>query len=402
MRRPSHSPPAVGRLLRQTLTVAAAALGLWSSAQADSCLKPSGWYTIDANGARRESGADVLADMARRKIVLLGERHDSADHHAWQLATLGVLHNLRPRMVIGFEAFPRRVQPVLDKWIAGELSERKLLQQSDWEKVWGYPAELYLPLFRFARINAIPMRALNVDRELIQAISKKGWDGVPASQKEGVKRPAPPSPDYLDDLFKIYKLHPEVADPQTARRDGPDFLHFVDSQTTWDRAMAQGLAEALRTADGADHPLVVGIMGSGHVRFGRGVAYQLRDLGIESVGMLLPVRAGEDCSKLDDIADAVFAVPKLPPSAPPPPRLGIRIEQTKDGVHIVKVVEGSLAEKTGLRVGDRFVSIAGAKVARVSDVIGAVHEQPPGTWMPIRVRRDGQELELVVKFPSHK
>ena len=128
----------------------------------------------------------------------------------------------------------------------------------------------------------------------------------------------------------------------------------------------------------------------------------MRDLGIESVGMLLPVSASEDCSRLDGIADAVFAVPKLPPSAPPPPRLGIRIEQTKDGVNILNVVKGSLAEKTGLRVGDRFVSIAGTKVDRVSDVIRAVHEQPPGTWMPIRVRREGEELELVVKFPPHK
>lgn len=389
-------------MLRQTLTIAAAVLGLWSGAQADSCLKPSGWYATDANGARREHGADILADMARRKVVLLGEQHDDADHHAWQLATLGALHSLRPRMVIGFEAFPRRAQPVLDKWIAGELSERQLLEQSHWEEVWGFPAELYLPLFRFARINAIPMRALNVDHKLIRAISEKGWDAVPASQKEGVTLPAPPSPAYLDDLFRVYKLHPEAADPQKARRDGPDFQHFVESQTTWDRAMAQGLADALHTADGADHPLVVGIMGSGHVRYGRGVAHQLRDLGIESVGTLLPVSAGEDCSKLDGIADAVFAVPKLPPSAPPHPRLGIRIEQTKDGVNILKVVEGSLAEKTGLRVGDRFVSIAGTKVARVSEVIRAVHEQPPGTWMPIRIRRDGQELELVVKFPPDK
>ena len=340
--------------------------------------------------------------MAQRKVVLLGERHDDADHHAWQLATLGALHMLRPQMVIGFEAFPRRAQPVLDKWIAGELSERQLLEQANWEKVWGFPAELYLPLFRFARINAIPMRALNVDNALIRAISEKGWDAVPASQKEGVTRPAAPSPAYLDDLFRVYKVHPEAADPQKARRDGPDFLHFVESQTTWDRAMAQGLADALHAAPGADQSLVVGIMGSGHIRYGRGVAHQLRDLGIESVGMLLPVGAGEDCSKLDGIADAVFAVPQLPPSAPPPPRLGVRIEQNKDGVGILNVVEGSLAEKTGLRVGDRFVSVAGAKVTRVGEVIRAVHEQPAGTWMPIRVLRDGQELELVVKFPSER
>ena len=101
--------------------------------------------------------------------------------------------------------------------------------------------------------------------------------------------------------------------------------------------------------------------------------------------------------KLDGIADAVFAIPKLPSSAPPPARLGIRIEQTKDGVGIIEVMKGGLADRTGLRAGDRVVSVAGANVARVGDVIRAVHEQPAGTWMPIRVRREEQEVELVVK-----
>jgi len=224
---------------------------------------------------------------------------------------------------------------------------------------------------------------------------------VPASRKEGITRPAPPSQAYLDDLFEVYKLHPEARGPQGARRDGPGFLHFVDSQTVWDRAMAQGLADAVRAAGGAD-TLVVGVMGSGHVRYGRGVAHQLRDLGIHDVGMLLPVRAGEDCTKLDGIADAVFAISTLPSSAPPPPRLGVRIEQTKDGIGVVEVVKGSLAERSGLRAGDRFVSIAGAAVAGVDDVIRAVQEQPAGTWLPMRVRRGKKEIDLVAKFPPGK
>ena len=68
-------------------------------------------------------------------------------------------------MVIGFEMFPRRVQPALDRWVAGELTEAEFLQQAEWGKVWSMPAELYLPLFHFARMNRIPMLALNIDAE---------------------------------------------------------------------------------------------------------------------------------------------------------------------------------------------------------------------------------------------
>jgi uncharacterized iron-regulated protein len=389
----------VQRLACQLLAFAAAALGIWSGALAQDCLAPAAWYAPDADAARPEKGADVIAAMARRDVVLLGETHNSADDHAWQLATLGALHMLRPRMVIGFEAFPRKSQPVLDKWVSGELSERQLLEQTDWERVWGWSADLYLPLFRFARINRIPMRALNIDAKLIQAISAKGWDAVPETQKEGVTRPAAPSPSYLDDLFDAYELHPDRGGVEKARRDDPAFLHFVDSQTTWDRAMAQGLADVVRATRGAGQALVVGIMGSGHIRYGHGVAHQLRDLGVENIGMLLPVATRRDCSGLGGIADAVFAVPKLPSSAPPPPRLGVQIEQTKDGVSIAQVTAGSLAEATGLRSGDRIVSIAGEKIAHVGEVIRAVHAQPPGTWMPMRVLREGQEMDLVAKFP---
>lgn len=398
---PPRNPPSVLRRLRQSLALAAVALGVCGSALARDCLAPGAWFATESDAVRPVKGNDLLAEMARRQVLLLGETHDDADDHAWQLATLGALHLLRPQMVIGFEAFPRRAQPVLDKWIAGELSERQLLEQADWDKVWGWPADLYLPLFRFARINRIPMRALNVDRALIKAISSNGWQAVPESQKEGVTRPAAPSPAYLDDLFEVYKMHPEGKGPDKDRQS-PGFLHFVDSQTTWDRAMAQGLAQAARASDGASQALVVGIVGSGHIRYGRGVAYQLRDLGIENIGMLLPVGASRDCAGLAGIADAVFAVPKLPASEPPPPRLGARIEQTKEGVGIEEVVKGSLAEYSGLRAGDRIVSIAGVNVARMGEVLRAVRAQPPGTWLPIRIRREGRELDLVVKFPPER
>jgi uncharacterized iron-regulated protein len=115
--------------------------------------------------------------------VLLGEQHDEPDHHQWQLQTLSALHAVRPVTAIGFESFPRRIQPVLDAWVAGELSPKQFLERSEWEKVWSFPAELYMPIFEFARVNRIPMVALNVERSLTKAVSDKGWDAVPDAQK---------------------------------------------------------------------------------------------------------------------------------------------------------------------------------------------------------------------------
>ena len=86
--------------------------------------------------------------------------------------------------------------------------------------------------------------------------------------------------------------------------------------------------------------------------------------------------------------------------APEPPRLGVRLEEKDGAVRIVDVTAGSLAERTGLKAGDQIVEVAGAPAKRTTAVIAAVRLQPAGTWLPLRVKRGDDTLDLVVKFPS--
>jgi len=301
-------------------------------------------------------------------------------------------------MVIGFEAFPRKAQPVLDQWVAGQLTAKQFLERVEWEKVWNMASELYMPLFDFARMNRLPMVALNVERTLTAAISKQGWDAVPAERREGVSRPATPSSAYENHLFDVYKQH-VAANKGTTSRSDPGFRNFVQSQTTWDRAMAEALAARLKGASGTQ-PLVVGIMGAGHVRHGYGVIHQLRDLGVTNVGGLIPTDGHTDCGELKaGYADAVFAVPTTPAEHTPPPRLGVRLELADGSVRVVEVEPNSLADKTGVKAGDRIVSVAGSPASAVSNVVAAVRGALPGTWLPLQVRRGDSNVELIVKFP---
>jgi len=339
--------------------------------------------------------------MAKRDVVLLGEQHDNPDHHQWQVQTVSALHSARPITAIGFESFPRRLQPVLDQWVNGELSPRQFLERAEWEKVWSFPPELYMPLFEFARVNRIPMIALNVERTLTRAVGEKGWDSVPESQREGLGRPAPASPAYEDMLFDVFGQHGPTDGKENTRanRKDPAFRNFVESQLTWDRAMAEALATRV-TAKDATRPLVVGIMGGGHVRDGYGVPYQLRDVGITKVGVLLPMEAGTDCEELkQDVADAVFALPAHVREKPAPPRLGVRLEMADGGVRVASISSGSLAETSGLRVGDQIVTVAGI-AANLTNVIAAVRTQPAGTWLPLQIRRAEDTVELIIKFPA--
>ena len=362
------------------------------------CLPPAAWHALTTDKPAAVTAEALLRDMAKRQVVLLGEIHDSAEHHAWQLQTLAALHVLRPQMVIGFEAFPRRVQPVLDRWVAGELTQREFLQQVEWEKVWNFPPALYLPLFEFARINRIPMIALNVDRALTAAVSRQGWENTPDAVKEGVSRPARPPEAYEKILREVYLAHvKDNAARQSAQHDDA-FRYFVESQTTWDRAMAEALASRVKPGSGA--PLLVGIMGSGHVRHGHGVAHQLRDLGVKNVGLLLPVSGTDDCGEIrTGLADAVFTVETARREPAPPPRLGVQLGTAENAVLITSVTAGSLAERTGLKAGDRVISVGGTTVTSMSRVIAAIREQPAGTWLPLQVKRGDEMLDLVVRFP---
>lgn len=383
------------------LAHAAAAQPREERSSAHSCLESAAWYTMTQSGPRASSAREVLTEMSRREIVLLGEQHDDPAHHQWQLQTLAALHVMRPDMIIGFESFPRRAQPILDRWIAGELTARQFLELTEWNKAWNYPPELYLPLFHFARLNRIPIIALNVDRALTEAVRQKGWDAVPDLLKEGVSRPAPASDTYLDMLFEVYKQHARdpKGKPAPASRGDRAFRHFVEAQLVWDRAMAEALANRLARND-SSRPLVVGIAGSGHLRGGHGVPRQLRDLGVERVGTLLPVNARRDCAEAKmGLADAIFALADPPREEAPRPRLGVRLEESAGEVRLADVVAGSLAEKTGLERGDRIVTIAGAPVTRMAAVIAAVRAQPAGTWLPVEVMRNREKREFVIKFP---
>jgi uncharacterized iron-regulated protein len=242
------------------------------------------------------------ATLADHAVVLLGESHDDAEHHRWQLRTVEALYARRPGMALGFEMFPRAAQPVLDRWAAGGLDEAAFLRDVDWPKVWGYDPELYLPLFRFARDHRVRMLALNVDRAVVRRVSQQGLAAVPRDEREGVGDPAPASSAYRDRLLAAFGQHQhgEVADAAS-----PAFQRFVDAQLLWDRAMAEGIAAAVRSG----RPLVVGIMGRGHVEHGDGVARQLADLGTGDVATALPWPADGSRPPLDpDVADVVYGV----------------------------------------------------------------------------------------------
>jgi uncharacterized iron-regulated protein len=361
----------------------------------DRCDVPVGqWYAPPQQPLAPDA---LFRDLTSAQVILLGEQHDRLEHHRWQLHTLAGLHALRPDLVIGLEMLPREVQPVLDRWVAGELQEDDFLRMTGWERHWGFDPALYLPILHFARMQQIPLRALNLERPLRQRLLEVGWETLPDAERYGISPPAPASEEYRAVLWSVFQEHPHGTTRTPAEIDA-EFARFIAGQLLWDRAMAFELARIANSG-----AFAVAILGAGHVQHGHGVPHQLRDLGIDALRMLMPWELSPQCTPLPEgIADAVFTL-RIDPAheLPPPLRLGIRIERQDGdpGVRILSIQPDSIAEQSGLEVQDVLLTAAGIALREPQDLIALVRQQRPGHVLPLRLLRAGQELERLARFP---
>ena len=128
----------------------------------------------------------------------------------------------------------------------------------------------------------------------------------------------------------------------------------------------------------------------------------MHDLGIKQVATLLPWDNDKSCKHLvKGVADAVFGV--LPhasePTRPQFQRLGIRFEMGRGGAVILQVEQNSIAEAAKLQDSDVILEMAGRPLKHTEDVVNIVKRQAPGTWLPLKIKRDEQIIEVIAKFP---
>ena len=63
---------------------------------------------------------------------------------------------------------------------------------------------------------------------------------------------------------------------------------------------------------------------------------------------------------------------------------------------------GALADPGVVAGGNIIIEAAGKAVKRPLHLISAVSVQPGGTWLPLKLRRDGESIEMVVRFPVER
>lgn len=223
--------------------------------------------TVTATPIRVESAtarSTAIATLAQAAIVYLGETHDSAVDHTAQLAIIQSLHRKNPKVAIALEMFQRPFQPVIDRYLAGDITEAELLAQSEYQKRWGYDWEYYAPILRFAKANQLPVLALNTPAEVTRKVARKGL----ASLEEDDFRHIPPRQDIDTSNDAYRKLVQSVFEQHGSHGHSLNLDHFFTAQVLWDETMAEGIANFKR--QNPRYQVIV-LAGKGHVVYGYGI-----------------------------------------------------------------------------------------------------------------------------------
>ncbi|HYN44277.1 MAG TPA: ChaN family lipoprotein, partial [Thermoanaerobaculia bacterium] len=250
---------------------AASDLPLGDPARREKAVTPALDVVTDTRTASPVSPAEVAQKLAKMRLVFLGESHTSAEFHRVQLQVIRELHRAGRKVLVGLEMFPVAEQLALDLWNGGTLSEAEFVEKSRWYRNWGYHWNYYRDIFLFCRDAKIPLYGVNVPRELVSDVRKKGFDGLTAEQKTLV----PPKIDVENaDHRRLFKAFFEDSDTMhSASMPETMWDGMFRAQCTWDAAMAWNAVGALKKANDPNAVMVV-LIGSGHVAYGLGAQRQ--------------------------------------------------------------------------------------------------------------------------------
>ena len=209
------------------------------------------------------NNAQTLETLTASSVVYLAETHNSAADHAAQLEIIKGL-NAQNKAAIALEMFQRPFQPVLDAYLAGEVSESELIAQSEYETRWGFEWEFYAPILRYAKAHQIPLIALNTPAEITRQVASEGLNSLSDSDFQFI--PPLAEIDLSDAEYRA--LIQDVFDAHGGHGNSSGFENFFAAQVLWDETMAAGVARQL--AAEPDRQIIV-LAGEAHVGYSYGI-----------------------------------------------------------------------------------------------------------------------------------
>jgi len=255
-----------------------------------------------------DPAADAFIDrdaaFARARLadwVLLGEKHDNADHHQLQADVIQSLARDGLQPAVAFEMLSDDDRPKLEVWHESSPESVSALGAAlDWKDS-GWPDfEIYRPVFLAAISRQLRIEPANLSKAQLAALHG-GLDALPAARRHelGLDVPLPPA--------ARASLADEIREGHCGMANDALVASMVDVQRARDASLADALVRA-------GVPAVL-IAGAGHVRNDRGVplylAHRAPGRRVLSIAFVEVGPASADLHKFASEYDLVWFTPRV-------------------------------------------------------------------------------------------
>jgi len=343
----------------------------------------------DAATGEVVTAADLAARLDPVSLLFLGESHTDMEFHRVQLRVLEELRERGRTVLVGLEMYPAGEQAMLDRWTGdAAFTEPDFLKESRWYHNWGYHWEYYRAIFRFAKENGVRMYGLNVPRAVVQTARKQGLAALTPEQRALLPERIDTDSAEHRTLFKAFFS----ADDLHGQLPPEMFEGMFVAQCTWDGAMAHNAIQALKAAQG-ERPIMVVLIGSGHVAYGLGAERQAKLWYGGRIASLIPIPVYDTEEKAPieraraSYADFFWGVPGA--TDPLFPVLGLSAPEREPGapMSVIQVEKESVAEAAGFAVGDVLLSMDGTPIDQKETFNRLMSEKRWGDSARFEVRR---------------
>ena len=340
--------------------------------------------------SRAKSFEDIISKLLNYQIIYIGEAHTNYEDHILQLEIIRALYKNDPNLTIGMEMFTRSTQPILDRYLKGEIDEKSFLKESHYFKIWRFDYRLYRDIINFAKHNHLPILALNLEKDIVNKVFKSGGpnslpdddiNSLPANRKLDI-------PGYRERIETAFNMH-------AGQGQNGAFSGFLQAQAIWDETMAETITDYLDT-----HPdaRMVIIAGRGHVDRINAIPPR--------VGRRLPVSQAVVVNSMgltteSETADYIFFSP--PARLSPFPLLGVMLEDTEDeeGMLVTSTDPKGQAKQAGIKEKDIILAIDSEPINDMEDIKIAMLYKVNSDDVTVRIKRQklfGDKL-MEIKVP---
>ncbi|MBX0292108.1 ChaN family lipoprotein [Hymenobacter sp. HSC-4F20] len=246
----------------------------------------------------------MLKELAAADVVFFGEQHNDPIAHWLELQLTKDLLRLRQgQLVLGLEMFERDVQPLVDQYTTGELSEKEFEEQS---RPWPNYSTDYKPLLQLARQQKFRVVGTNVPRRYASQVAKSSLTSLnqlPATEKTWLV----PLPMTVDYELPGYKNMQKMFGGDAAHAAGVQ--NIIQAQALKDATMAYFLNQAR-----PEGHLLLHLNGAYHSDNHDGILAYLRQQNPKLKVRTISTVTQEQLGKLDQEhaqkADFVLVVPQ--------------------------------------------------------------------------------------------